>query len=44
MVRSPADNHERDELRDWLARGLAYSATLPPKHRKPVGKRPKPRW
>jgi len=35
---------ERDELRAWLARGLAYSLTLPPKKKKagkkPVAKKP----
>src|SRR3954470_8499175 len=30
---------ERDDLRDWLARGLAYSASLPAK-RKSAAKKP----
>ncbi len=37
---------ERDELRAWLQRGLAYSLTLPPKKptvKKPPAKKPSPK-
>lgn len=34
---------EPAQLRDWLARALAFTQTLPPKHKKPAAKAAKPK-